>query len=157
METSSTGGISVLEEMDEGIFIDVTVHAEVCKGMAPCQKGWLAFKSMWRKCLVTNVYAGQDGHVRKSAVRTTGASVLKDIRSICLLEGNGEWVWWLLHYHCRHEAGPTFCIWLGKTILALGAGVRTLAVILRSTPKTLRVASLFSPPTLLFNLCCLCW
>ena len=50
----------------------------------------VATRTMWRKSLVTDVYAGQDGHVRKAAVNRARGSVIKDIRSTGLIEGSDE-------------------------------------------------------------------
>ncbi|KAF4514244.1 UNVERIFIED_CONTAM: hypothetical protein B566_EDAN019533 [Ephemera danica] len=45
-------------------------------------------RGVWKKGLVTKVYRGLDDHVRRAEVRTTGGIVLRDIRSMCLLEGS---------------------------------------------------------------------
>jgi len=66
------------------------VQRDVRKGDLVLLVDTAAPRAMWRKGLVTDVYAGQDGHVRRAAVKTAGGSLLKDIRSICLLEGNDE-------------------------------------------------------------------
>ncbi|KAF4530950.1 hypothetical protein B566_EDAN018985 [Ephemera danica] len=42
----------------------------------------------WRKGLVTETMQSQDGHVRKVTVKTQNGIVLRDIRKVCLLEGD---------------------------------------------------------------------
>ena len=66
------------------------VQRDVRKGHLILVVDTAAPRVMWRKGLVTDVYARHDGHVRKAVVRRAGGSFLKGIRSICLLEGNGE-------------------------------------------------------------------
>ena len=47
-------------------------------------------RSVWKKGLILDLFPGPDGHIRKATVKTIGGSVLKDICSLCLLEGDSS-------------------------------------------------------------------
>ena len=70
--------------------LQTRVQKDICDGDLVLLVDSEVPRGRWKKGMVVQVIPSADNHSRKVKVRTVNGILLKDIRSLCLLEGSGE-------------------------------------------------------------------